>query len=80
MMPIKIDDVDKEVIFKSNVPFTSSIFKINSTFIDIADDLEIAIPIYKLLEYSEIYEIIKKTKCMMMLIFQTLNHLNKKQI
>ena len=42
----------KNLIFKDNAPFRSCKSKINSTFIDNAEDLDIVIPIYNLLEYS----------------------------
>ena len=51
----EIDKVKKDVVFKNNAPFRSCISKINSTLIDNAEDLDIAIPMYNLLEYSQNY-------------------------
>ena len=44
---------NKKLIFKNNAPFRSCISKSNSTFIDNAKDLDIVIPMYNLLEYSD---------------------------
>ena len=41
--------------FKNNVPFTNSISKINNVLIDNAEDLDIVMPMYNLLEYSKNY-------------------------
>ena len=46
---------DKKLTFKNNAPFTSCISKINNTLIDNAEDLDIVIPMYNLLEYSKNY-------------------------
>ena len=46
---------DKKLAFKNNAPFTSCISKINNTLIDNAEDLDIVIPMYNLLEYSTNY-------------------------
>ena len=46
---------DKKLAFKNNAPFTSCISKINNTLIDNAEDLDIVIPMYNLLEYSKNY-------------------------
>ena len=45
----------EKVAFKSNAPFVSGISKINNTLIDNAEDLDIVMPMYKLLEYSKSY-------------------------
>ena len=45
----------KKLAFKSNAPFKSYISKINKTFIGNAQNLDIAMAIYNLLEYSELY-------------------------
>ena len=39
--------------FKNNAPFINWISKINNVSIDNADDLDIVIPMYNLLEYSK---------------------------
>ena len=44
---------NKKLTFKNNAPFfRSCISKINNTFIDNAEDLDIVMPIYNLLECS----------------------------
>ena len=43
---------DKKLTFKNNAPFRSCIAKINNTFIDNAEDLDVVMPMYNLLEYS----------------------------
>ena len=48
------DKADKNVAFKNNVPFRSCISEINSALIDIAEDLDIIMPMYSLLECSQI--------------------------
>ena len=46
---------DKKLAFKNNAPFTSCISKINNTLTDNAEDLDIVIPMYNLLEYNKNY-------------------------
>ena len=46
---------DKKLAFKNNAPFTSCISKINNTLVDNAEDLDIVMPLYNLLEYSKNY-------------------------
>ena len=46
---------NKKLIFKNNAPFRSCISKINNNFIDNAEDLDIVMPMYNLLEYSDNY-------------------------
>ena len=41
--------------FKNNSPFTNYISKINNVLIDNAEDLDVVMPVYKLLEYSKNY-------------------------
>ena len=45
---------NKKLIFKNNVPFRLCISKINSTFTDYAEDLDIVIPMYNLLNVAKI--------------------------
>ena len=52
---------DKNIAFKKNAPFRSSISKIDSTLIDNTEDLDIVMPIYNLLEYSQNYSIISES-------------------
>ena len=49
---------NKKLTFKNNAPFRSCISKINNTFIDNAEDLDIVMPMYNLLEYSDNYSMI----------------------
>ena len=49
------DKAGKNVAFKNNAPFRSCISKINSKLIDSAEDLDIVMSIYNLLEYSQNY-------------------------
>ena len=46
---------NKKLALKNNAPFTSCISKINNTLIDNAEDLDIVMPMYNLLEYSKNY-------------------------
>ena len=43
------------VAFKNNAPFINCISKINGIKIDNAEDLDVAMPMYNLLEYSKNY-------------------------
>ena len=47
---------NRPLILKNNAPFISCITKINNEFIEDADDLDIVIPMYNLLEYSKNYK------------------------
>ena len=47
---------NKEVIFKNNAPFINCISKINGVKIDNAEDLDVVMPMYNLLEYSKNYK------------------------
>ena len=44
---------NKAVAFKNNAPFINCISKINGVKIDNAEDLDVAMPMYNLLEYSK---------------------------
>ena len=44
-----------KLTFKNNAPFRSCVSKINNTFISNAENLDIAMPRYNLLEYSDNY-------------------------
>ena len=46
---------DEKLAFKNNAPFISCISKINNTLADNTEDLDIVMPMYKLLEYSKNY-------------------------
>ena len=47
---------NRPLILKNNAPFISCITKINNELIEDADDLDIVIPMYNLLEYSKNYK------------------------
>ena len=49
------DERDKGVAFKNCAPFTNCISEINNTDLDNAKDLDIVMPIYNLIEYSDNY-------------------------
>ena len=49
------DRQNRQLILKNNVPSVSCITRINRELIEDADDLDIIIPIYNLLEYSKTY-------------------------
>ena len=46
---------NKKLIFKNNASFRSCILKINNTFIGNAEDLDIVMSMYNMLEYSDNY-------------------------
>ena len=48
-------NVDKKVIFKNCVPFTSCISRINNTQIDYAQYIDQVMPMYNLIEYRDNY-------------------------
>ena len=49
------DKRNRPLIFKNNAPFVSCITRINNELIEDADDLDIIMPMYNLLEYSKNY-------------------------
>ena len=49
------DERDKGVIFKNCAPFTNCISEINNTQVDNAKDIDIVMPMYNLIEYSDNY-------------------------
>ena len=50
------DKRNRPVILKNNVPFVSCITRINGELIEDSNDLDIAVPMYNLLEYSKNYK------------------------
>ena len=44
---------DQKLAFKNNAPFVSCVSKINHTLIDNAEDLDVVMPMYNLLQYSK---------------------------
>ena len=49
------DKKNRPLILKNNAPFISCITKINNELIEDAEDLDIVMPMYNLLEYSKNY-------------------------
>ena len=49
------DERDKGVAFKNCAPFTNCINEINNTHVDNAKDIDIVMPMYNLIEYSDNY-------------------------
>ena len=49
------NNTNKKVIFKNCTPFTNCISKINNTQIDNAEYIDIVMPMYNLIEYSDNY-------------------------
>ena len=49
------DRQNRPLILKNNAPFISCITRINGELIEDADDLDIVMPMYNLLEYSKNY-------------------------
>ena len=49
------NNTNKKVIFKNCAPFTNCISQINNTQIDNAKDIDIVMPMYNLIEYSDNY-------------------------
>ena len=50
-----VNNDDKKVIFKNCAPFTNCISKINNTQVHNAKDIDIVMPMYNLIEYSDNY-------------------------
>ena len=46
---------NKPLAFKNNAPFISCISKINGVLVENAEDLDIVMPMYNLLEYCKNY-------------------------
>ena len=77
---------NKAVTYKNNAPFINCISKLNGVKIDNAEDLDVVMPIYNLLEYSKNY---KNTTCTLwnyyrdepvILFLLILNLLNTRQV
>ena len=47
---------EKKMAFKNNAPFINCISKINGIKIDNAEDLDVVMPMYNLLEYNKNYK------------------------
>ena len=52
----KADERDKGVTFKNCAPFTKCMSRINNTDIDAAQGIDIVMPMYNLIEYSDSYQ------------------------
>ena len=50
-----VNNTGKKVIFKNCAPFTNCISEINNTQVDNAKDIDIVMPMYNLIEYSDKY-------------------------
>ena len=51
----RIDERNKDVVFKNCAPFTKCISRINNIDIDNAQDFDIVMSMYNLIEYSDNY-------------------------
>ena len=51
----RLDERNKGVAFKNCMPFTKCIIRINNTDIDNAQNIDIVMPVYNLIEYSDNY-------------------------
>ena len=49
------DERDKDLTFKNCAPFTKCISRTNNTDIDNAKDIDIVMPMYNVIEYSDNY-------------------------
>ena len=49
------NNTNKKVIFKNCAPFTKCISEINNAQVENAKDIDIVMPMYNLIEYSDIY-------------------------
>ena len=52
---LQLDKQMKEIAFKNCAPFISCISEINNTQVDNAKDIDIVMPMYNLIEYSDNY-------------------------
>ena len=52
---------NKTLTFKNNVSFRSCISKISNTYVDNVEDLDIVVPVYNLLEYSDNYSMTSRS-------------------
>ena len=51
----RADEIDKGVAFKSRAPFSNCISEINNTRNATAKEIDIVMPMYNLIEYSDNY-------------------------
>ena len=52
---VDVNNTNKKVISKNCAPFTNCISEINNTQVDNAKDIDIVMPMYNLIEYSDNY-------------------------
>ena len=50
-----VNNTNKKVIFKNSDPLTNCITAVNNTQVDDAQDIDIVMPMYNLMEYSDAY-------------------------
>ena len=50
-----VNNTNKKVIFKNCAPFTNCVSKINNTQVNDPQDINILMPMYSLIEYSDAY-------------------------
>ena len=50
-----VNNTNKKVIFKNCAPFTNCMSEISNTQVDNAKDIDIVMPMYNLIEYSDNY-------------------------
>ena len=77
----RLDERNKGVIFKNCAPFTDCISEVNNTQIDNAKDIDVVIPMYHLIEYSDNYSKHLKVcgniiEMIQMITWHNLNHSN----
>ena len=77
----RLDETNKGVIFKNCAPFTDCISEINNTQIDNAKDIDVVMPMYHLIEYSDNYSKHLKVcgniiEMIQMITWHNLNHSN----
>ena len=53
--PAERNNNGKEVVFKNCAPFTDCISEVTDTQIDNAEDIDVVMPMYNLMEYSNNY-------------------------
>ena len=51
----EVKNTNKKVIFKTCAPFTDCITEINNTQVDHAQQIDIVMPMYNLIKYSDAY-------------------------
>ena len=52
---VPADNTKKKVIFKNCAPFAKCIIEINNSQVDDAQDIQVVMPMYNLIEYSNVY-------------------------